>query len=272
MQRFRKSTVAAAGLATVMLLPTAGFAAAEHHEVRGAPSVENGPEPTRLAHMGGGMMGGMMGGGMPGMMAPQQGYPAGPCHYGMAPRMTGPGMMGGMMGPRMTQGMGHGMGPMMGPGMMGQGMGPGMMGQGMPGQGYGAGPGMMAPGQGYGPDAGMMGRGMGPGMMSPGTPGQGMMPPGQGYGMGPGMMTPGYGPQQGYGMGPGADPDQDLSVDDVRARLERSLGWHGNPRLAIGDVTETDEDTISADIVTRDGSLVQRFLVDRHSGAMRMAE
>lgn len=251
MRRFRRSTVGAAGLAALLLLPAAGFAASEHHEPGGKAAAQGTPEGVRVAHMAG------MGGGMaegPGMMAPAQGYGPGPCQgylpgYGMGPGTMAQGMSPGMMGQGMPS-QGYGMGPgMMGPGMMG----PGVMGQGIPGQGYGMGPGMMGPG---------VGQGMGPGMMAPG----------QGYG--PGMMAPGYGygPQPGYGMGAGAGPSQDLSVDDVRARLERSLAWHGNPRLAIGDVTETDADTITADIVTRDGSLVQRFLVDRHSGAMRMAE
>jgi hypothetical protein len=166
----------------------------------------------------------------------------------------GPGMM--------APGQGYAPGPCQGSGS-GYGMGPGMMGQGMmgpsQGYGYGMGPGMM--GQGYGP-----GQGMGPGMMGPG---QGYAP---GYGMGPGMMAPGAGPQPGYGMGPAPNPDADLSADDVRARIERNLAWHGNPRLKVGDVTETDEDTITADIVTKDGSLVQRFMVDRHNGWMRSTE
>lgn len=80
------------------------------------------------------------------------------------------------------------------------------------------------------------------------------------------------GPGQGYGMMSGTGSDADLSTDDVRAGLERSLEWQGNPRLAVGEVTEMDADTITAEIVTKDGSLVQRFVVDRHSGAMRQAQ
>ncbi len=133
-----------------------------------------------------------------------------------------------------------------GPGMM-RGMNPGMMG---PGMMQGMGPGMMGPGM------------MGPGMMGPGMMGPGMMGPSM---MGPGMMGPG----QGYGMMPEATPGADLSADDVRARLQSSLEWHGNPRLEVGDVTEADDDTITADIVTKDGSLVQRFMVNRHTGAMQ---
>lgn len=86
MKRLRTSTVAAAGLAALLLSPTTGFAVSEHHEASGAPSVERGP---LLAHMGGGMAG---------MMGSEQGYPAVPCPYGMAPRGMNPGMTGGMMG------------------------------------------------------------------------------------------------------------------------------------------------------------------------------
>jgi len=42
-----------------------------------------------------------------------------------------------------------------------------------------------------------------------------------------------------------------------------------NPRLKVGEVKEKDADTITADIVTLDNSLVQRFIVDRHTGALR---
>ena len=124
-----------------------------------------------------------------------------------------------------------------------------MMGSGMMGHG------MMGPGQGYG---------MGPGMMGSG----------QGYGMVPGMMPPGYGygSQPGYGMGPAVYQGEDLSADDVRDRIERNLAWHGNERLMVGEVTEADEDSILADIVTKDGSLVRRFRIDRHTGQMRDVE
>jgi hypothetical protein len=146
--------------------------------------------------------------------------------------------------------------------MMGYGMGPGMMGQGMA-------PGMMGPGM-MGP--GMMGPMMGPGMMGPGMMGQGTWP-GMMMGMGPGMMGRGMmGPgMMGQGMGPGpmtALP-QDLSVENVRHMLEHQLAWQGNPNLKLGKVEEKDEDTILAEIVTQDGSLVQRLQIDRHTGSMQ---
>ncbi len=90
-----------------------------------------------------------------------------------------------------------------------------------------------------------------------------------------GMMGPGieYGHGAGQGSGPcpaaamqRAEADDDLSADDVRAGIERILAWHGNERLKVGEVTEADDDTIIAEIVTLDGSLVDRFKVDRHSG------
>ena len=169
---------------------------------------------------------------------------------GMMP-MMGPGMGPGMMGPGMMGPCGQMMGGQgMGPGMMGQGMGPGMMGQGM-------GPGMMGQGMGPGP----MGQGMGPGMM-----GQDMGPGMMGQGMGPGMM--------GQGMqGAMRQPlPTDLSADQVSHMLEHHLAWQGNPNLKLGTVEETDGDTITAEIVTQDGALVQRLAVDRHTGTMQQIQ
>jgi hypothetical protein len=45
-----------------------------------------------------------------------------------------------------------------------------------------------------------------------------------------------------------------------------------NPNLKVGEVSEVDDDTITADVVTQDGSLVWRYMVDRHTGAMRSAD
>jgi hypothetical protein len=141
-----------------------------------------------------------------------------------------------------------------------------------------------APNYGYGPHHDMkasMGSGsmMGHGMMGPGMMpmmqqmhrammGHGMM--GQGM-MGHGMWSDGYGHDSAYGKS-AIQPDQDLSVDDVRARMERRLKWHGNERLKVGEVKELDDDTIVAEIVTLDESLVDRLEVNRHSGSMRRTE
>ncbi|MCJ7593276.1 MAG: hypothetical protein MUO52_00710, partial [Desulfobacterales bacterium] len=130
---------------------------------------------------------------------------------------------------------------MMGPGY---GMGPGMM-----GRGYGMGPGMMGPGYGMGP--GMMGRGygMGPGMMGPG------------YGMGPGMMGPGYGPQY-------QQPQKHMEEKDAQAVLEDYVKSTRNPNLKLGKLKDTGS-AFEAEIVTKEGSLVDKIAVDKSTGGMR---
>lgn len=120
-------------------------------------------------------------------------------------------------------------------------------------QPYGGGWGMMG---GYGPGSGMMyGPGYGPGCYGPA-----MM-----YG-----CNPGYGP--GYGPGYTASGDLNLSTDDVKNYLSRWIAVQGNSHIKVGDVKEQDADTIVADIVTQDNSLVQRFVVNRHTGFYRPSE
>ncbi len=134
-------------------------------------------------------------------------------------------------------------------------------------------------GPGWGPGW-MMGAGRGgwncPAFAQDGQPGPGWGP---GYhmrgwrgGSGPGMMGWGYGPGRGYGPGQQGDQALNLTVDDVKARVERWLAWRGNARLKVGEVKEKDADTITADVVTKDNSLVQRFVVDRHTGNYRQSE
>lgn len=98
--------------------------------------------------------------------------------------------------------------------------------------------------------------------------------------MSPGIMR-GYGPGYGFGVigagrfSPGwnaSQADLNLSTDDVKSYFERSIAWQGNPRLTVGEVKEKDADTILADILTKDNSLVERFIVDRHSGIFRRSE
>ncbi|MBI2586416.1 MAG: hypothetical protein HYW28_11205 [Rhodospirillales bacterium] len=117
------------------------------------------------------------------------------------------------------------------------------------------------PGYGMGMGHGMMGQGMGQGM------GPGMM----GQGMGPGMMGQGSGPgQQAFGPGncPGlaAAQGQEPTVDSVTKFLEGRLAHWGNERLKLGKVEATDDKTITGEIVTKDGSLVQKFAFDKTTG------
>jgi hypothetical protein len=120
-------------------------------------------------------------------------------------------------------------------------------------QPYGGGWGTMG---GYGPGSGMMyGPGYGPGCYGPA-----MM-----YG-----CNPGYGP--GYGPGYVAPGNLNLSTDDVKNYLSRWIAAQGNSHIKVGDVKEQDTDTIVADIVTQDNSLVQRFVVNRRTGFYRPSE
>ena len=113
----------------------------------------------------------------------------------------------------------------------------------------------------------------GPGMM--GHMGGGMMGQGRGGGrfghMGPGMMGYGPGAHEDCPLGQAAS-GKELSVDDVTALLERRLGWMGNDRLKLGEVSEQGEDAIVGEIVTKDGSLVERLVFDRHSGRVTRGE
>jgi hypothetical protein len=112
------------------------------------------------------------------------------------------------------------------------------------------------------------GPGYGPGMMGGYGPGYHMR--GWGGGYGPGMMQ-GYGRGFGPGYGPRSEANQplNLTTDDVKSRMERWLKWRDNPRLKVGDVKEKDADSITADVVTKDNSLVERFIFDRHTGFVR---
>lgn len=104
-------------------------------------------------------------------------------------------------------------------------------------------------------------------MMARGVSGQGMM----GFGTDSReKMGPDFG--QGPALGSQVVPTKDLTAEDVRHFLQHRLEMHGNKRLKVGDVKETDEDKIAADITTVDDSLVQRLEVDRHTGRMRHAE
>ena len=99
---------------------------------------------------------------------------------------------------------------------------------------------------------------MGPGMM------------GSGQGMGPGMMGPGMMGHGQMGQGMMQPLRQDLSAADVKHMMQHRLAWNGDQNVKLGKVEEKDGDTIMAEIVTKDGAVVQRVEVDRHTGQMRL--
>ncbi|WP_209427854.1 hypothetical protein [Pararhodobacter sp. SW119] len=157
-----------------------------------------------------------------------------------------PGMMG-MMPPEMMQMMMRMMGEGGMQGMMG-GMRGGPMAEGMPGHG-------------------MMGRG---------TMGQGMMGM-EGMPTGP-MMHGRNGQMGGHGLGPGAlygmphGAPSEMTPARVEAFLSHLLERHGNPRLEIGEITEAEDGSIVAEIVTVNGSLVQRLAFNRYPGFFRQID
>jgi len=97
----------------------------------------------------------------------------------------------------------------------------------------------------------------------------------QSFGWAGGAGFAGGGPGRWQGPRGGLPPggsDLKLTAADVKASLDRIVARRGNPRLKAGEVKEQDADTILADIVTQDNSLVERFLVDRHTGFYRPEE
>jgi hypothetical protein len=122
---------------------------------------------------------------------------------------------------------------------------------------------------------------MGPGMMGRGY---GMM--GRGYGMGSGMMMGrGYGMGPGYGQGQGSmetAPEQGeigptsgrletpLKEDGARTTVENYLQSTRNPNLKLGKITEQGN-AFEAEIVTKDGSLVDKLLIEKSTGWMHPA-
>ena len=111
----------------------------------------------------------------------------------------------------------------------------------------------------------------GPGMMRGQMPmmgGCGMM--GQMPMMGSGMMG-GQMPMMG-GWGRMQILRRDLKADEVKHMMEHRLVWTGNQDIKLGKVTEKDDDTIEVEIVNKDGKVVQKFQVDRHTGWMQPAQ
>lgn len=151
-----------------------------------------------------------------------------------------PGM--GMMTPEMMQMMQRMMGRGGMPGMMGR-----MQGGGMPEAGVG---------QGQMPMAGMM---MCPmmRMMMAGRAGMGM----------PGMMG-----SQGILLGKPLGSPEEMTEDRVRTLLEQQLTSLGNPRLKLGALDTAGDGSITAEIVTVDGSLVQKLAFNRYPGLVRQID
>jgi len=66
--------------------------------------------------------------------------------------------------------------------------------------------------------------------------------------------------------------DADLTAEQVQTMIEQQLASLANPRLKMGSLRATETGEILAEIVTRDGSLVQKLAVDRRTGAVRQID
>ncbi|MFU8883401.1 MAG: hypothetical protein ACNA7Q_13620 [Rhodobacterales bacterium] len=110
---------------------------------------------------------------------------------------------------------------------------------------------------------------MGHGMM--GRMGQGGMPMGQ-------MMRGHHGAMGAHGLGPDAlygmpqGTVSEMTPARVEAFLSHLLERHANPRLELGEVAEAEDGSITAEIVTTDGSLVQRLSFNRYPGLFRQID
>jgi hypothetical protein len=83
--------------------------------------------------------------------------------------------------------------------------------------------------------------------------------------MGPGMMGPGYGGQyRPYSQ----QPQKPLGAKDAKGILESYLRGIRNPNLRVGKITEQGN-YFEAEIVTKEGSLVDKILVDKYTGWIR---
>jgi hypothetical protein len=123
------------------------------------------------------------------------------------------------------------------------------------GQGYG----MRGdrPGGGYAARGGRGGYNM-PGRMGGGRKGN--------YGPRGDMSNPDFRAGMGYGKTSGLQADGEVTIDEIRGLLEQRLAMRQNPNLKVGEVTDKDEYTIAAQIVTKDGSLVQTMEFNKKTG------
>jgi hypothetical protein len=93
---------------------------------------------------------------------------------------------------------------------------------------------------------------------------------GQRMGPGPGMgfrYGPGYGmmsPRETYG----STAQEPLTEQDARAVVEDYLNATNNPNLKLGQIEEKKSSYI-VEILTKDGSLVDKIAVDKHAGWIR---
>lgn len=88
-------------------------------------------------------------------------------------------------------------------------------------------------------------------------------------GMQSGMAT-GSGPEAILGLAPTATPE--MTPDKVQAWLQDRLDLLGNPRLVLGTIGDASDGSITAEIRTVDGALVQKLAFNRFPGFVRQID
>ena len=63
-----------------------------------------------------------------------------------------------------------------------------------------------------------------------------------------------------------------MTPERVRVLLEQELVLLDNPRLKIGEISTAVDGSIIAEIVTIEGSLVQKLAFNRYPGLVRQVE
>ena len=63
-------------------------------------------------------------------------------------------------------------------------------------------------------------------------------------------------------------PGSPLTLDDAKAMVESRLEFMRNPNLKMGGVTDQGA-TFEAEVLTRDGSLVDKLVIHKTMGWMR---
>jgi len=101
--------------------------------------------------------------------------------------------------------------------------------------------------------------GHGPGIMGPGYGHGGLGPRMMGSSGGRGVMDPGYG---------GYESAQPLTQDQAKVLVERYISSTRNPNIKLGMLTDKEK-YYEAEIVTKDGSLVDTIQVDKKTGWFR---
>ena len=78
------------------------------------------------------------------------------------------------------------------------------------------------------------------------------------------------GPEVIFGLAPSAPPE--MTPEKVGSWLEAQLDRLGNPRLRLGDIGEASDGSITAEIRTVDGALVQKLSFNRFPGFVRQID